>query len=89
MTTDTRGRPSDGAAGIGTAVGISGGVSANSRLRRDALARGEQEGVPVFIPSLKLSTDNAAMIAAAAFVKLERREFTGLDVTAQANLALA
>ena len=46
-------------------VGIAGGVSANSRLRDDALARGAARGMPVFIPSLALSTDNAAMIAAA------------------------
>ena len=46
-------------------VGIAGGVSANSRLREDALARGAARGLPVFIPSLALATDNAAMIAAA------------------------
>ncbi len=55
-------------------IGIAGGVSANSRLRRDAIARGEREGVPVFVPSIELSTDNAAMIAAAALRKLERGE---------------
>jgi N6-L-threonylcarbamoyladenine synthase len=46
-------------------VGIAGGVSANSRLRRDALARGAKAGLPVLVPALSLSTDNAAMIAAA------------------------
>ena len=46
-------------------VGIAGGVSANSRLRRDALARGTAAGLPVIVPALSLSTDNAAMIAAA------------------------
>ena len=46
-------------------VGIAGGVSANSRLRRDAVARGAAAGLPVFVPRLSLSTDNAAMIAAA------------------------
>ncbi|MGE3401051.1 MAG: tRNA (adenosine(37)-N6)-threonylcarbamoyltransferase complex transferase subunit TsaD, partial [Vicinamibacterales bacterium] len=46
-------------------VGIAGGVSANSRLREDALARGQRRGIPVYIPGLALSTDNAAMIAAA------------------------
>ena len=40
-------------------------MSANSRLRADAAARGERAGLPVFVPSLALSTDNAAMIAAA------------------------
>src|SRR6188508_2475453 len=46
-------------------LGISGGVSANSRLRSDAQARGGKIGLPVFIPPLSLSTDNAAMIGAA------------------------
>jgi N6-L-threonylcarbamoyladenine synthase len=44
---------------------------------------------PVLFPTPGLSTDNAAMIAAAAFPKLERREFAGLDIAAQANLTLA
>jgi N6-L-threonylcarbamoyladenine synthase len=52
-------------------IGIAGGVSANSRLRRDAEARGTAAGVPVYIPRLSLSTDNAAMIAAAGMRKLE------------------
>ena len=46
-------------------VGIAGGVSANSRLRADAEAAGARAGIPVFVPPLSLSTDNAAMIAAA------------------------
>jgi N6-L-threonylcarbamoyladenine synthase len=53
-------------------VGIAGGVSANSRLRADAEARGRAAGVPVYIPRLALSTDNAAMIAAAGLRLLER-----------------
>ena len=52
-------------------VGISGGVSANSRLRADAETRAAQHGIPVFVPPLSLSTDNAAMIGAAAMRKLE------------------
>src|SRR4029077_17553974 len=46
-------------------VGIAGGVSANSRLRAELQARGERRELPTFLPSLALSTDNAAMIAAA------------------------
>jgi N6-L-threonylcarbamoyladenine synthase len=45
--------------------------------------------LPVYFPSAGLSTDNAAMIAAAAFPKLARREFAGLDIAAQAGLTLA
>jgi N6-L-threonylcarbamoyladenine synthase len=52
-------------------IGIAGGVSANSRLRADAEARGARTGVPVYIPRLALSTDNAAMIAAAGLRRLE------------------
>jgi N6-L-threonylcarbamoyladenine synthase len=69
-------------------VGIAGGVSANSRLRSDALARGEREGLPVFIPSLALSTDNAAMIAAAGTVKLLAGERASLDLNADVSLRL-
>lgn len=47
------------------AVGVAGGVSANSRLRRELAERGATHGLPVFVPPLALSTDNAAMIAAA------------------------
>jgi N6-L-threonylcarbamoyladenine synthase len=70
-------------------IGIAGGVSANSRLRRDARARGEREGLPVLIPSLALSTDNAAMIAAAGLRKLARGEIAPLDFNAQAALPIA
>jgi N6-L-threonylcarbamoyladenine synthase len=66
---------------------VSGGVACNSGLR--AAARSAGLPYEVYFPSPGISTDNAAMIAAAAFVKLERREFAGLDVLAQAGLALA
>ena len=69
-------------------VGIAGGVSANSRLRDDAVARGAREGLPVYIPALSLSTDNAAMIAAAGLRKLERGETAPPDLNAQASLAI-
>ncbi len=66
---------------------VSGGVACNTGLR--AAAAGSGAGYPVHFPSLGLSTDNAAMIAAAAFPRLARGEFSGLDVKAQPNLALA
>ena len=44
----------------------------NSRLRREALAKAGRSEIPVYIPSLALSTDNAAMIAAAGLRMLER-----------------
>ena len=69
-------------------IGISGGVSANSRLRADAEARGAKLGVPVFVPPLSLSTDNAAMIAAAGLRRLRAGVTADWDLNAQASLAL-
>lgn len=69
-------------------IGIAGGVSANSRLRADAVARGEREGLPVLVPSLALATDNAAMIAAAGLRKLRAGTTAALDMNADASLAL-
>src|SRR5690242_15345262 len=66
---------------------ISGGVACNAGLR--AAACQATLPCPVHFPSPALSTDNAAMIAAAAFPKLERREFATLETRAQANLTLA
>lgn len=54
------------------AVGVAGGVSANSRLRRDLDAGGATRLLPVFVPPLALSTDNAAMIAAAGLRRFAR-----------------
>ena len=66
---------------------ISGGVACNAGLRK---AAGELAlPYPVFFPTPGLSTDNAAMIAAAAFPKLWRGEVGDLTLRAQANLALA
>ena len=69
-------------------VGIAGGVSANSRLRHDAAVRGEQEHLPVFVPALALSTDNAAMIAAAGLRRLARGESSPLDFNAEATIPI-
>jgi N6-L-threonylcarbamoyladenine synthase len=51
-------------------IGIAGGVAANSRLRADAAARAAAAGRPLYLPSLALATDNAAMIAAAGLRRL-------------------
>ncbi|MFB3776059.1 MAG: tRNA (adenosine(37)-N6)-threonylcarbamoyltransferase complex transferase subunit TsaD [Bryobacteraceae bacterium] len=66
---------------------VSGGVACNSGLRRAAEAL--RLGYRVHFPSKELSTDNAAMVAAAAFPKLERGEFSDWTLRAQANLPLA
>ncbi len=69
-------------------IGIAGGVSANSRLRADAQAKAERSEIPVYIPRLSLSTDNAAMIAAAGLRQVARRNFASPDLNAAASLPL-
>ena len=69
-------------------VGIAGGVSANSRLRADAEERGRRHWLPVFVPPLSLSTDNAAMIAAAGLRRFRAGRSGGLDFNAHASLPL-
>jgi tRNA N6-adenosine threonylcarbamoyltransferase len=66
---------------------ISGGVACNTGLR--AAAHEASLSCPVHFPSPALSTDNAAMIAAAAFPKLARGEFADFSVAASASLSLA
>jgi N6-L-threonylcarbamoyladenine synthase len=69
-------------------VGVAGGVSANSRLRDELKARGEAREMPTFVPSLKLSTDNAAMIAAAGLRKFRASGASPLDFNADPSLVL-
>jgi len=69
-------------------IGIAGGVSANSRLRADLAFHGEQREMPTFVPRLALSTDNAAMIAAAGLRKLREGVLAPADLNADAALAL-
>jgi N6-L-threonylcarbamoyladenine synthase len=69
-------------------IGIAGGVSANSRLRAELTLHGQQREMPTFLPSLALATDNAAMIAAAGLRKLRAGITAGLDLNADAALAL-
>lgn len=66
-------------------IGIGGGVSANSRLRAELRRRGD---VPVFVPSLALSTDNAAMIGAAGLRALAAGVTAGWELNAEAALTL-
>jgi N6-L-threonylcarbamoyladenine synthase len=67
---------------------VSGGVAANSELRETFERRGAEAGVPVYFPSRPLSTDNAAMIAAAAYPKWLAKEFASADLSADAALVL-
>ena len=69
-------------------IGIAGGVSANSQLRLEAHALGNQVGLPVFFPSLALSTDNAAMIAAGGLRQFHHGVSAPLRLNAEASLSL-
>lgn len=68
---------------------VSGGVAANDELRRSFERETERTGISVFFPSRELSTDNAAMIAAAAYPKFLSGQFAASDLNAEAVLPLA
>ncbi len=68
---------------------VSGGVAANSQLRATFEERTKSAGVEVFFPSRALSTDNAAMIAAAAYPRFCAGQFTDVTLNADPSLALA
>jgi N6-L-threonylcarbamoyladenine synthase len=70
-------------------IGVAGGVSANSRLRAELKAHGDAREMPTFVPSLELSTDNAAMIAAAGLRKFRAGITSPLDMNADAALRIA
>jgi len=69
-------------------VFVTGGVAANSEVRHTFASAGAKQGLPVYFPSRPLSTDNAAMIAAAAYPKFLAGDFAADDLSAQASLAL-
>lgn len=66
-----------------------GGVAANRELRERFTREAAARGVRILLPTLALSTDNAAMIAAAAWPRLLKREFAPADVSADPSLALS
>ena len=68
---------------------VSGGVAANSQLRSTFEERAKAAGVDVFFPSRALSTDNAAMIAAAAYSRFRAGELADASLNADAALKLA
>lgn len=67
---------------------VTGGVAANAELRRTFEAEAPEQGLPVYFPSRKLSTDNAAMIAAAAYPKFLAQDFAEPGFSAEASLTL-
>jgi tRNA N6-adenosine threonylcarbamoyltransferase len=68
---------------------VSGGVAANSQLRATFEERGQSAGVEVFFPSRALSTDNAAMIAAAAYFRFRAGDLADASLNADPSLKLA
>ena len=73
--------------GVATLL-VTGGVAANSELRRTFEQRAVGEGVVVLFPSRKLSTDNAAMIAAAAYPRFLAGDFANAEVSSEPALRL-
>jgi N6-L-threonylcarbamoyladenine synthase len=68
---------------------VSGGVAANSQLRETFEQCAKSAGIDVYFPSRALSTDNAAMIAAAAYPRLRAGILADTSLNADPNLALA
>jgi N6-L-threonylcarbamoyladenine synthase len=68
-----------------TEIGIAGGVSANSGLRNCLAGEGEKRGWNLFLPPLKYTTDNAAMIGITGYYKYLRGEFSSQDVAPRAR----
>ncbi len=69
-------------------IQLSGGVSCNSELRRRVQKHFEEKGIRVYYPSPELTTDNAAMIAAAGVLRLRTGQKDDWDLQADPNLAL-
>jgi N6-L-threonylcarbamoyladenine synthase len=68
---------------------VTGGVAANHELRERFIAEAARRGLSIAFPSLALSTDNAAMIAAAAWPRFLASEFAPPDLSADPSLTLA
>ena len=68
-------------------IALAGGVSANSYIRQEFLKL-EQQGIKIYMPDLKLCTDNAAMIASAGYYNFIAGKRDDLDLNAIPNLKL-
>ena len=67
---------------------VCGGVAANRGLRTALAAAAQEDGFRLYIPSPRLCTDNAAMIAAAGTELLVRQMFSPLDLSVDPGLPL-
>lgn len=70
------------------ALAMAGGVSANSLLRRMMQEVCDKHGIPLYMPRLNLCTDNAAMIASAAYYRLMKGEIAPMTLNAMPALRL-
>ena len=68
-------------------IALAGGVSANSYIRNEFLKL-EKDGIKIYMPDLKLCTDNAAMIASAGYYNYIDGKIDSLDLNAVPNLKL-
>jgi N6-L-threonylcarbamoyladenine synthase len=69
-------------------ITVSGGVSANSELRRRLEAEAKIQHLNLFIPKLEYCTDNGAMVAIAGYERLRHGFTSSLELTAEPNLQL-
>jgi N6-L-threonylcarbamoyladenine synthase len=67
---------------------VTGGVAANRELRERFTVEAGRRGIGVAFPTLALSTDNAAMIAAAAWPRFVQEEFATAELTAEPGMVL-
>jgi len=71
-----------------TRIFVTGGVAANGELRERFTAEAVRRAIEISFPTLALSTDNAAMIAAAAWPRFAAKEFAPADLSAAPSLVL-
>ncbi|MBE7645583.1 tRNA (adenosine(37)-N6)-threonylcarbamoyltransferase complex transferase subunit TsaD [Tenacibaculum finnmarkense] len=67
-------------------IAIAGGVSANSEIRKCLALAEKHWGWTTYIPKFEYTTDNAAMIAIAGYLKYKNNDFSDISITSKARL---